>query len=454
MKKIAVIILCILLLTPAFTSCASQDIYVDDIKDETPLSIYLLEANDWADDDGPTLIGDHIKQYGYKKEEGLRDIEITWFASEDIGAMYERIKNEMTLGKGPDLILIEPNTCKYLDLYKMDGLADMDRLIANSESFNLEEYNQLVMDAGIINGTRVMIPWSYMFYLFEGHAEAFERCNVSIPDELTMESYCHMLEEFYQKVEHEPAMFGVPNDEDWIEANLLYPQFLELGELLESSEEFKKLVDLMKVEYQRKMNQEQVEFRDYDNRFYSSNSVLRRYGDYFSFYGLHTAYNFTVLYYEKEMLLLKQPLREGMGVNKANVQWGMAININSVHKNEAFKLIEYLLSTNIQNSRVKMIDLPVNIKGFEKQARLFKKGYGPNVSLEHLIPNQTAIPEALRNEHMQFIESADTCEYIGDKKYIYYNIMWPSIEGYYNDLMTFDQMIDEINNKLEIYYTE
>ena len=75
----------------------------------------------------------------------------------------ETIKNELSSGKGPDLILM--HSSEYDDIYRMmksESFQDLNPLLENDESFDKGLYNETVFDSGVFEGKRYFIPISYL----------------------------------------------------------------------------------------------------------------------------------------------------------------------------------------------------------------------------------------------------------------------------------------------------
>jgi ABC-type glycerol-3-phosphate transport system substrate-binding protein len=178
---------------------------------------------------------------------------------------------------------------------------------------------------------------------------------------------------------------------------------------------------------------------------------------YNQFIRLYENYNVIENKFQSKIVVFNQPTHK-TSPTKSYIENGiaLAININSKHKNEVFDFVQYMLSKQVQSARYKMTDLPVNNDSYEEEINNFvdNKVAGYDQYISHFVNNQSYVPEKMKNDFIEYIESAETCEYIGNIKFVYHNIMNESIEDYYNDRLTFDEMIDEINNKLSIYYSE
>jgi len=149
------------------------------------------------------------------------------------------------------------------------------------------------------------------------------------------------------------------------------------------------------------------------------------------------------------------------GNPKAFIERGIAININSKHKNDAFKFVEYLMSYDLVAGRDSIsirnsnITLPVNIKAYE----VFKNDFnGSPIRYSYDSPeNMMAtipLPDDIAEEYIKLIESPTVCEFNGQATYIYYNLARDTLRDYYTQKIDFDTMMEQLQRKLSLYYSE
>ena len=398
---------------------------------------------------------DFVWRYNVAKPNENRKVEITKFKYDDKEDMYAQILNEISLGGGPDIIVINKETDAYIDINKMsenNAFANMNILIGNSETFDLDSYNKVVLDAGVIDGKRVFMPISYEVPYLLGIEETFSHYNLEVPDKLTMDAYIELLEQYYQITNNEAVL--------WADPVYLLAEFYKPGELIENSEQLERLFELLKIENKRyteppvkRIYYTDLTYFDQYDPFIDKEyliAVPKNYGNN-QFRRIHENYNYIENAKESHMIWFEQPIIES-STAKAYTETGLAININSTHKNEAFEFVQFILSHAIQSNSLKLLHLPVNKETYDNEVESFVEGHN---SMQYMFGIEDIdIPIEIKTEFIDYIESAEICEYIGSFRYIYINIMQQSIEDYYNDKITFDEMIDEINNKLAIYYTE
>ena len=107
-------------------------------------------------------ICDIIKRYNKyctKHYDESYQIEIVEFDSED--TMLTKISTEIMAGKGPDIISLNQKL-PFEKLIDNGSFADIDELAELYKSdIDFDDYNSTIMDCGIYNGKRYIIPITY-----------------------------------------------------------------------------------------------------------------------------------------------------------------------------------------------------------------------------------------------------------------------------------------------------
>lgn len=112
------------------------------------------------------MMFDIIDRYNkYCKRNGgyENQIELVKFESDKI--MYDKLSTEIMTGAGPDIFSLDL-LLPFEKLIDNGSLADINELIENDtdeEKINLDEYNKTIMDAGVFDGKRYIVPMLYNF---------------------------------------------------------------------------------------------------------------------------------------------------------------------------------------------------------------------------------------------------------------------------------------------------
>lgn len=93
------------------------------------------------------------------------------------------VRSELEQGRGPDVLFLDDSL--FPDMYEaMDQgwFLDLNPLIASDASFSLQEYNQVVLDAGVRNGRRYALPVTYTLPVLLTSDEALEEMQFDLAD--------------------------------------------------------------------------------------------------------------------------------------------------------------------------------------------------------------------------------------------------------------------------------
>lgn len=448
--SIFIVLLYILALTSCTQNTASKAEYIDDMEDNSPLQIYLM---DWD-----RLERESIKEFNNlvasKKIDG-RKIEITEFDLEHIDDMYSRISSEMMAGGGPDILLIDTSfNCEndFVKMSQQNSFADMDILASSSGTFKFDDYNEMVLDAGIINGTRTLMPYSYSVPYAFTTKEVLEENNIELPENMTYESLFSMIST-YEKT-HPISKFN-------ISTYLLSDIFSLNNPTLElDSEITKKYHSRIRKEFEA--NDNSYVYKDHFNGTIKGEDLL--YIDLSSnenqFAMIASVYNITNSYFDNNIIFFGIP-SDSKGNTKAYINRSMTININSKHKNDAFKFVEYMMSYDVAVSKEPQetfhsdIKLPVNKKAYEEYKRVFTtEALEYHCEYEDKYCTGQVISADLAKQSIDIIEGVKTCEFNGHFFYLYNCGILEPLQDYYKGEIDYDTMVEQINNKYYIYKSE
>lgn len=186
-KNYIVILLLIIALVP-ITSCSSTD-DVDSRKSKNVKAEIKIDVLSYD-----RYILTAIKQFN----ETHTDISINYG---DVITYSEEYKNKyitsLSVGEGPDIIRIDPKMGLLTAVHKTakSGIFyDLNEFIEKDKSFKLSDYNQKVMNSGIIDGKRFLIPLRYNFSTY------FAKEGVLKKNGFTTEGQNYTLENFTNEV--------------------------------------------------------------------------------------------------------------------------------------------------------------------------------------------------------------------------------------------------------------
>ncbi len=204
MKKIVSIIMCALLLVSCFTACKPQPPETpgstqtkDSGKSEEPITITI--ACDESFFEGSKDIRDMYRllhdEYNVEIEfESLPDDFNSGYA--DYKSAVTRLRSEIMAGKGPDVFILstwdtgfhyddagnfldrkEPLFPDVQDAMRNRIFLDLDEYLAKSEIVNMDDHRSIIMDAGKLDGNQMVMP-----LLFEFEMQLLDRNQLETPD--------------------------------------------------------------------------------------------------------------------------------------------------------------------------------------------------------------------------------------------------------------------------------
>ncbi|MBN2880016.1 MAG: extracellular solute-binding protein [Clostridia bacterium] len=447
-KTFPTILILLFVITLILGACTPKDPYIDDEKDDALLQIYLLS---WSIDEK-----DVVHKYNREVAEGNIDgrrIEITEFEFEEIESMYDTISTEMMSGKGPDIIFVNKRFSQYLDLNKMsmqDAFADFDVLMEKSDTFSLDDYNKDALDTGIINEKRIMMPLSYQINYIVTTQENLDEIDISVPDYLEFQDFFEIMDRCHNNTDSVGAQYP--------SSQLFYQIISEDGLDTQGLDELEKCISL-EIEDENRYNM-LGNIGMGSAGFYQvvcSGDILMDYhwsggGNIGEFNAVGSQYNVVENMYEKTFVLLNEPTINSE-ISYGYIDLGCVINMNSKHKNDAFKFVEFLLSEQCQYSDdFRISSFPVNIAAYESAKSDFENDI-IGTDFTYKLP-VTPLPDELKEEFINLVEGVSEYRYFGGERYILTHVVGDYIQDYMDKKIDFDTMVEEINKKIKLYYSE
>ena len=130
-----------------------------------------IMTNDTSKDYIETLVKHFTDKY--------RDVTVDIVYVEGVQSLdyTEKLSSDLLAGNGPDVILLSNTQLSQKDvsMAKTDVFADLDALNDVYGYLNWDDYVDTVMDAGIFDGTRKIMPAYYQFPLMMGISEVLDR---------------------------------------------------------------------------------------------------------------------------------------------------------------------------------------------------------------------------------------------------------------------------------------
>ena len=407
-------------------------------------------------------ICDIIKRYNKyctKHYDESYQIEIVEFDSED--TMLTKISTEIMAGKGPDIISLNQKL-PFEKLIDNGSFADIDELAELYKSdIDFDDYNSTIMDCGIYNGKRYIIPIAYCPNILITTQEILDKYNL----ENTNFSFKELEIRLSDK-DHNYALFG--NKDETYKFFLSYVnEYVDFyNKTTEfSSDEFTESLDYIGKMIRNDNSRKEGTTWDIIGNYLFRTSQLSFDGSMMS-----TLNSYFYIYNNNSTPVIIPNYNKKANAVSAFVQCGIALNNNSNNKEKALAFIQYVLSYDIQklwsesssSPSIVVRALPVNKAAFEYVIdHTSKRVYDINDDGEYEKSEEEysdEIKTKFFNEYLDMINSISSCtlyDYL-EFENTYYNssVIGDIVNDYLNGDISKEKFIRQLTAATEIYLTE
>ncbi len=412
--------LLVLLALLLLTSCSEQDTVQRDSSFQKDVSSMALKIYVCRD-----VRGDYIKEAceEFNKNSDNISIEVTDFG-EDFIAYCNKTSTELMVGEGPDIITM--NTSTFSSIHKAvssGAFYGLDVLFEKDKDINLSDYNEKVLESGVFNGKRYLVPLDYNINVLTTTEEKLDRDNFTIPDtgKFDWEEISGIVDLYILKNKEKyffewmnPIVFFQTSGLDFVDAQNKTMGF--------TSPEFIKLLELYKKVYNASIPEKLIKQKDYDYNFMDSSSLV--------FIDNNFMNKGTAALYGTEKRKIYPIEMSGMEGKVTAFPYALAgINPRCGDKKAAFEYIKLLISEKMQKSP-KLQSVPVNNAAFR---------YGRQEGNEY---DELAV---------KLSENIGRCEIFEGGVY---TIMKQEIEDFMNGRKTSKEAAGNIQDRVGIYLNE
>jgi ABC-type glycerol-3-phosphate transport system substrate-binding protein len=438
-NSIILAILCAMLLS--FTSCDEYK-----IKSNEKLKYYTSNA----EDDFSSLIKQYNKICLEKYDESYQ-IEIIEFENND--DMCTKMSTEIMAGEGPDIISLNQNL-PFEKLIENEAFLDINSLINNDETkdkIELDEYNSFIMNVGVYDGKRYIVPLSYGMDVLVSTQERLKQFNVSGNNGETL-TYSNVSVKFSPFFNSTTNYSFVSNDSDtglWFDHPMqLFSRFInsyidfDNKSTFFTDDEFKDNLDIMRemVISTREDNSNALFDDLYINR--SLPLITGKYAYYKSI---------------GETPVVFRGLVKSDDIYSAFLEIGFAINNNTKLQEQEYAFIKYALSDDCQmricgakgNSLSASISFPLNNKAYEQLKYTASRVTDDD---DRII----GIDNDFISTYMKIADYVNQCTLYRDASHSYYNssVIGDIVDKYLSGDISKEKFIRQLTAATEIYLTE
>ena len=438
-NSIILAILCAMLLS--FTSCDEYK-----IKSNEKLKYYTSNA----EDDFSSLIKQYNKICLEKYDESYQ-IEIIEFENND--DMCTKMSTEIMAGEGPDIISLNQNL-PFEKLIENEAFLDINSLINNDETkdkIELDEYNSFIMNVGVYDGKRYIVPLSYGMDVLVSTQERLKQFNVSGNNGETL-TYSNVSVKFSPFFNSTKNYSFVSNDSDtglWFDHPMqLFSRFInsyidfDNKSTFFTDDEFKDNLDIMgEMVISTREDNSNALFDD----LYINRSLPLITGKY--------------AYYKSigETPVVFRGLVKSDDIYSAFLEIGFAINNNTKLQEQAYAFIKYALSDDCQmricgakgNSLSASISFPFNNKAYEQLKYTASRVTDDD---DRII----GIDNDFISTYMKIADYVNQCTLYRDASHSYYNssVIGDIVDKYLSGDISKEKFIRQLTAATEIYLTE
>ncbi|RCX14293.1 ABC-type glycerol-3-phosphate transport system substrate-binding protein [Anaerobacterium chartisolvens] len=383
-----------------------------------------------------------------------------WLSDEKDYEQYrQKITASILSGDGPDIILDKPSRIPGLwKIVENNAFYDLDILIKEDKEFNLSDYNKSILDCGIINGKRYLMPLYFSLPLIWSPKSTLANNQLKYNLNPTWD---YMKELAESCGEQKKYLIGGSFSFTSLIKNY-WPVFIDLvnKRVNFDSPEFIRLLEVYRQICPAICPDEELKppdfwyrlFRDGQLYFFNGQSLV-------SLNNLWEENSAVRNFFDSEICIFSYPAIEGQQGITAEACEFVGINQTTDFKNEAFKFIKLLMSEKYQNygAGVNTFWAPINKKAYEqiKKECTGKEASGKRMSY-YLADGQkeyisVAIPEELIKKMDSYIDSISECIFI-DTNIL--DFIDQEVQAYIAGKQDARQTAKAIDNKVRLYMDE
>ncbi|MBQ8001037.1 MAG: carbohydrate ABC transporter substrate-binding protein [Ruminococcus sp.] len=381
------------------------------------------------------------------------------------------VTTELMAGKGPDVFFLD-SPLPFEKMTENGSLLDINELIKGKDAdIDFADYNKVIMDAGVFEGKRYILPVFYCVDTFFSTQDRVDALGID-PDTITYRELADI------KESGKNFIFA-DNTDNYGKERLLHCIIRQFADFEEKktyfdTEEFASILDSINTLYEGSEGAEE----DY---FFENTDILTKSTYSYNYYGAspQSVSERYILQQEagKELILFPAYSREGKV--SAYIEAGIAVNANTEKTDKVMKLIEFLLSDKTQSYHCGALSkerlytystcsLPVKNSILDKafQVELEDNTYSSGEDTEYVDPEllkqQDVINENknrfLRDEFRPLVDSIEECTlfYCREPQQSYYilNIAQELTDKYLQGTITKEKFIAQLDSATKAYMTE
>lgn len=382
------------------------------------------------------------------------DLEIREFEGVDgINEYYQLIKTEIAAGKGTDLLVVAgseiDNIYKTMDA---DIFADLNPFIKNDNDFYWDDYNKAMLDSGVYNGKRYVMPLEYEIPVIITTQEILDAEGIKLSDLATFDGFINTINNYTEKYKDNPDKSAFKSETSWDIINYSFPwcginlidyQAKKTGI---DNPYFKTVMDAMKYAYRTEEN-----YLPFGVNIIVD--ALKRQEWLFDFRTNYNIERFMSTYANLCVDKLTPVFLTYPNIDNKTTALTSTFAVipkSSPNQVNAYNLMKILLSEEVQGGNI-LTYYPVSKNAAINIFENLKQDLGVNDDHKKYYGTNIKMSEEESNRFIESILNIDSCV-IMDKSYS--EFLYKDMVPYYEGKQTFEQFLSILKNKLELYISE
>ncbi|MBQ4321636.1 MAG: carbohydrate ABC transporter substrate-binding protein [Oscillospiraceae bacterium] len=444
MKRALLLILCIALLLPCLSGCG----------DTEPLQVWTAD-------------GTHeFSNRAVYIEQTINDrfeCDVTVFANEGSAAEFmattEELQSQLMAGEGPDLILFtERQFGDVRKLVESGCFMDLSGYLENSETYHPEDFVEGIMQDGYYGDSCFYVPLGYSYYSVLVPSFVLEENGWE--GAKSAEELLQQAEAFAQNPGEYDRMFAhtAPPEGDEVFIMLFETAGLELvddetGEVLPDEDGLRRFLEVYKGIWESQWKNCIGSGGLGYHGFWGDYTRERNFCYYLMNYTLPSARNYMLLINELEAHYTV--VQDLYGTVSGEVTVYAAVNTYSRNSEQAWQLVERMLSEDMQMYiwETTTFLMPIRKGCIARWMREFPKEHENSTVVETregMHYGYQAIDEELITEYAALAESAVA----RNNSPAVMQMLWDAMQPYFEGTDSYENCLEELRGRLEIYAGE
>lgn len=390
-------------------------------------------------------------------------IEKVLFDADNIEKYEKTLLSDTLAGKGPDVLYLSSSDAKKLE--KSEMLEDLKPLMDKDKSFNKEDYNTKVIDAGMYNGKLTLMPLDYYVNQYTSTKELLNSNNIKLKPNYSEKDFIKAIagSTSTTNLSGGRKLFVAVGTDDVDNMNL--SNFLagsgfefidyENKKVYFDRSQFKELIEDYKKIYKASDKKQAGEGTSGEEGLQAlksgtalfSNDRMESFKDFLSSESLINGITKETPY------INNAPMQNGGDKVVAIVSGSMAINKNAKNKAAAYNFIKCALSPEVQTKASSQTAfIPVNNKAVKELEDEYNNGIGKSYEYDK---NDIVVQKPLSDDFKNYINKITNNIEKGTITDDSVNkLMMECLTPYFDDKISYDSAIKTLQTKLKIYINE